>query len=204
MAEIKNENLSTEASVVDETVAEEKKVLFADRCRAKKESINNGFVRFLYVFITAIAIWFVDVVDSIKRNPIKIGAYLIAIPGIFIGFFMNVEIETIYKTQTEWAPIFVFALVLAGMINIFEAFSIISKKNFGSILIASILTGLIVVAGIVYIYEISDGVKSSSQLEFDSIVIRSFIVITVSMILSVVGCVIAWIFRDKNYKRDKF
>lgn len=204
MAEINNENLSTEASVVDETVAEEKKVLFADRCRAKKESINNGFVRFLYGFITAIAIWFVDVVDSIKRNPIKIGAYLIAIPGIFIGFFMNVEIETIYKTQTEWAPIFVFALVLAGMINIFEAFSIISKKNFGSILIASILTGLIVVAGIVYIYEISDGVKSSSQLEFDSIVIRSFIVITVSMILSVVGCVIAWIFRDKNYKRDKF
>lgn len=204
MAEINNENLSTEASVVDETVAEEKKVLFADRCRAKKESINNGFVRFLYVFITAIAIWFVDIVDSIKRNPIKIGAYLIAIPGIFIGFFMNVEIETIYKTQTQWAPLFVFALVLAGMINIFEAFSIISKKNFGSILIASILTGLIVVAGIVYIYEISDGVKSSPQLEFDSIVIRSFIVITVSMILSVVGCVIAWIFRDKNYKRDKF
>lgn len=204
MAKINNENLSTEASVLDETVAEEKKVLFADRCRAKKETINNGFVRFLYGFITAIAIWFVDVVDSIKRNPIKIGAYLIAIPGIFIGFFMNVEIDTIYKTQTHWAPLFVFALVLAGMINIFEAFSIISKKNFGSILIASILTGLIVVAGIVYIYEISDGVKSNSQLEFDSTVIRSFIVITVSMILSVVGCVIAWIFRDKNYKRDKF
>lgn len=180
------------------------KMIYADRVAAKKASMKPGFGKAMYSFFTFIVIWFIDFFDSFKRNPIKIGAWMLAIPGIFIGFLMNFEIDTVYHlTQCKYAPICMFILILSGMINIFEAFSVSKNKNFGSILIATILTLIICGAGVVWIYDVVTQTHKANQ-DFISANYYSFITVGVSMALSVAGCVVAWINMDKTYKKDKF
>lgn len=205
MAEINNENV--EEVVVEETPAttadNTEKTVFADRVAAKKASIKNPFVRFLYGFVTFFAVWFLDFIDSFKRNPIKLGGYLIALPGIFIGFFMNFEINSVYSIEVTYAPFCMFVLVLCGMINIFEASGIISKKNFSSILIATILSAFITLTGVLFIVDVLNGNKEADE-GISGQNIGSFFTIGISIVSSIVGCVIAWIHRDREYKRDKF
>ena len=193
MAELENNKVelaeeATEVTSAENTEDIEEKETFADRA-AKKRAEMRGFKKAIYTFVTYIAVLFLDFIDSFKRNPIKIGAWMIAIPGIFIGFLMNYEIDSVYHTQNATkAPVFMFILVLCGMVNIFEAFSIMKNKNFGSILIATILYTII---------DDGDG-------KFIAANYGSFATVIVSMILSVVGIVICWIHRDKEYKKDKF
>lgn len=209
MAELENnevEEVVEEAAeeVVEETTDTiEEKETFADRA-AKKRAEMKGFKKVMYTFITYIAIVFLDFIDSFRRNPIKIGAWLIAIPGVFIGFLMNYEIDSVYHTaDATKAPVFMFILILCGMINIFEAFSITKNKNFGSILIATILSAVIVVSGFIYIIDLVTTINDKDG-EFITANYGSFITVGASMILTVVGIVICWIHRDKEYKKDKF
>ena len=96
-----------------------------------------------------------------------------------------------------------FILVLCGMINIFEAFSITKNRDFASILIATVLALVITVSGVIYILDINKTVNDLDET-LTSNAVKSFITIGGSILLSIVGVVIAWIFRDKNYKKDKF
>lgn len=208
MAELENNKVelaeeATEVTSVENTEDIEEKETFADRA-AKKRAEMRGFKKAIYTFVTYIAVLFLDFIDSFKRNPIKIGAWMIAIPGIFIGFLMNYEIDSVYHTQNATkAPVFMFILVLCGMVNIFEAFSIMKNKNFGSILIATILSTIIVVSGFVYIFDLVTTINDGDG-KFIAANYGSFATVIVSMILSVVGIVICWIHRDKEYKKDKF
>lgn len=200
MAELEN---NVEEVVEETTDVVEEKETFADRT-AKKLAEMRGFKKVMYMFITYIAILFLDFIDSFKRNPIKIGAWMIAIPGVFIGFLMDYEIDSVYHTQDATkAPVFMFILILCGMINIFEAFSITKNKNFGSILIATILGAIIIVSGFIYIFDLVTTINDHGY-GFIGANYGSFITVGVSMLLTIVGIVICWIFRDKSYKKDKF
>lgn len=204
---VKSENGETAINfdaIEEVPVSENQNMIFADRVEAKKKTIKNPFVRVCYSFVMFIAVAFLDFIASFKRNPIKIGAWLIAIPGVFIGFLMNFELDTVYTfTEANKAPLCMFILVLCGMINIFEAFSITKNRDFASILIATVLALVITVSGVIYILDINKTVNDLDET-LTSNAVKSFITIGGSILLSIVGVVIAWIFRDKNYKKDKF
>ena len=199
--EIKNEELET--PIVENVDNNSENTRFADRVAAKRASMPNGFKKGMYVFFMSIAVWFVDFIDTFKRNKIKIGAFLIATPGIFIGFLMNFEIDSIMRLGVKKAPICLFALTLCGYINIFEATVLTKKKNLFTVIIVSLLSLIITVTGFVYIIDVIN-VTKDQNLTLNSNNIISFIIIGMSIALSLAGCVIGFIFRDKNYKKDKF
>lgn len=133
----------------------------------------------------------------------KIAGYLIATPGIFIGFLLDYEIDSIYSLGVKKAAISMFILVLVGYINIFEAAQLIKNKNLGTCIIVAVLTAVIAVSGIIYITDIIN-VTNDYGYDLTDVNIKSFITVGVSVVLSIVGCVLAFIWRDKNYKKDKF
>lgn len=178
-------------------------VRYADRVAAKRAEMKPGFKKGFFVFYTFFAVWFLDFIDTFKRNKMKIAGYLIATPGIFIGFLLDYEIDSIYSLGVKKAAISMFILVLVGYINIFEAAQLIKNKNFGTCIIVAVLTAVIAVSGIIYITDIIN-VTNDYGYDLTDVNIKSFITVGVSVVLSIVGCVLAFIWRDKNYKKDKF
>ncbi len=201
----KFENVQTEnVTTADQAIKNEApQMRFADRVKEKQSTMKPGFVKGMYVFFTFIAVWFLDFIDTFKRNPSKIGAYLIALPGIFIGFLMNLEIDTVYPLDVKVAPVCMFILVICGCINIFEASGVIKYRNLKTIIIAGVLSLVIFAAGLVYIIEV---IQKSDDInrELNTTNIESFITVGISMVCGIIGTIIAFIFRDKNYKKDKF
>ena len=66
--EIKNEELET--PIVENVDNNSENTRFADRVAAKRASMPNGFKKGMYVFFMSIAVWFVDFIDTFKRNKI--------------------------------------------------------------------------------------------------------------------------------------
>lgn len=209
--EIFNEDIENESAVntvEEETVVSDEKVnesgtRFADRAAVKRENMPNGFKKGFFVFWSTLVIWFLDWIETFKRNKIKIAALLIMIPGVFIGFLLDYEIDSVYSLGVKVAPVCMFILVLCGYINIFEGFQLIGKKNLGTIIIISVLTLVLIICGILYISDVNK-VTKDQNMEITSTNVISFIIVGSSMVVSLVGCVLAYIWRDKNYKKDRF
>ena len=94
-----------------------------------------------------------DFIASFRYNNMKLAGWLIALPGIFIGFFLQWHAPVVknlaftYSVYDEvldatvdksyipfdYTGIALFILMLAGILNIFGAASVIGKKNLGSV-----------------------------------------------------------------------
>ena len=104
----------------------------------------------------------------------KLAALLVAIPGLLIGFFLVVHADTVnaidysfqfwneeYFTFDEYTlpqvpfdatGISLFLIMLFGILNVFNALSMSSKKNLGSVVISCIFTGIMILLSAYYIY----------------------------------------------------
>ncbi len=199
----KNVDDISENNQVTEEITTNENLKFADRVKTKEAQMKPGIKKGLYVFVMYFAVLFTDIVASLKRNPAKIGALFIAAPGIFIGFFLNLEIDTIYPLAARWASFCMFVLVLCGCVNIFEAAEINKNRDLKSIIIAGLISIIIAVCGVVYIIDVNKAIKDQGA-SINSTNIKSFIAVGISSVLGLIGVVIAFIFRDKQFKRDKF
>ncbi len=175
-----------------------------------------------------------DFIASFKYNNMKLAGWLIAVPGIFIGFFLqwhapavkqmtfeyskfNEEtfvIEKINAIGFDYTGIALFILMLCGILNIFGAASVMGKKNLGSVVRATIFTGIITVAGALYLFAIfyfnslvqkgtinvtTDG--SAWSIWNSSDFIMSIISIIVSIVCAIAGCVLGFINYDRTYEK---
>lgn len=183
--------------------------------------------------LTYIKFIFTDFFTSFKYNKMKLPGYLVAIPGIFLGFFLVFHIPVVNSfsfTQVRYDPqigenitttyfpdlsaVMLFLLVLFGILNLFTAFNMMSKKNLGSVITATITAVVIVVAGALYLYMlflyvslIEQGIvilPNHAQFEWSTNYLGSLISVVVSMISSVAGVILGFIFYDRNYKKVKF
>lgn len=211
-----------------ETEIVEEKLPFADKAKIyksnllawgknKADGIENKFLKVLFIIyyhIVAIfqtigleiAIFSIDFVDSIKRNPSKGGGLLIATPGILIGFLLVFQIDCVYELGDITSAYFaLFALVMAGAINIFSASNVIKKRSLGASIMATIVTAIIVGCGILYLSQVFHGMSWNKEKGF-SVTYSTYVsIVTVilSMLLSTAGVVISYIFYDHTYQRDK-
>lgn len=173
-----------------------------------------------------------DFIASFRYNNMKLAGWLIAVPGIFIGFFLQwhapvvkqlafeykvydtVADELVTKNYIgfDYTGIALFILMLAGILNIFGASAVMSKKNLGSVVRASIFTGIIVIAGALYLYaiffynslvqqnKINTGIEGFSVFGNTNF-IMAIISIIVSMVCAVAGCIIGFIKYDRTYEK---
>jgi hypothetical protein len=123
----------------------------------------------------------------------------------------------------------IFLLMLFGILNVFNALSMSGKKNLGSVVIATVFTGIMIVLSAYYIYAAivynkftSDGyyvaqavnnegytdiideiiVKKNANLsEFTNNYLISIISIIVCDVLSVAGVVLGFINYDRTYEK---
>ena len=119
--------------------------------------------------------------------------------------------EQITKTLLgfDYSAIVLFVLMLAGIMNIFFASNMSSKKNLGSVVTATVSTGIIWVCGILYIVAIfisysgfaSGKITSSTGWVWDINKIISLASVIISMLVSAVGVVLGYIFYDRTYEK---
>lgn len=109
----------------------------------------------------------------------------------------------------DYSAIMLFVLMLAGIMNIFFASNMSSKKNLGSVVTATVSTGIIWVCGILYMIAIfisysgfaSGKITSSTGWVWDINKIMSLASVIVSMLVSAVGVVLGYIFYDRTYEK---
>ncbi len=188
-----------------------------------------------------------DFINSFKYNNMKLPAILVALPGIFLGFFLGYHSRAIssvsfnmsgfmsdgldgnctYKIGFDYTGIVLFILMLLGILNIFAAVTMSGKKNFGSVMMCTISSVAIVVCGCLYLfalftfregsttYVLNNGNKvyidqydiyrtyitSTKVFKMDTDWIISIGSVIVSMVTSVVGCVLGFIFYDRTYEK---
>ena len=188
-------------------------------------SVLKGFGKYL------VRVW-KDFIASFRYNNMKLAGWLIAVPGIFIGFFLQWHAPVVkqlafnYSVYSEeldelvaesyigfdFTGIALFILMLAGILNIFGAAAVMSKKNLGSVVRATIFTGIVTITGALYLYAIffyNDLVKSGKinagiedwKLMGDTKFVLAIISIVVSILCSVLGCVLGFIKYDRTYEK---
>lgn len=126
------------------------------------------------------------------------------------------EAGIVHKVQTLHSAFQMFALIVLGAVMMFVAVNVKGKRNLGSTIQAALVTSAIVIFGIFWIMNfyrtntiynvdkwtsLSDGSSYSVTSKTNLI---SQICVIVSMICSVIGTVLSFIFRDKTYKKDVF
>ncbi len=174
---------------------------------------------------------FFDFFTSFKYNKMKLPGFLVAIPGIFLGFFLTFHIPVVnnfsFKADsyvngslvtTEYFPdisaLVLFVLVLFGILNLFTAFNMMSKKNLGSVITATITTVIIVAAGAIYLVMLFLYVSLCQQgivvlpdgatFTWSTNYLMSMLSVIISMVCSVAGVILGFIFYDRNYKKVNF
>ena len=134
---------------------------------------ENVFLKILKMFGTYLKNLFYDFFTSFKYNNMKLAGYLVAVPGVFIGFFMGLHANLVngityaifkvgdadeflanYKFSFDFSSLSLFMMMLFGILNIFTAAQMMGKKNLGSVVVATITTVGILVSGALYIYAI--------------------------------------------------
>lgn len=113
----------------------------------------------------------------------------------------------------DYSAICFFLLMLFGILNVFTAFSMMNKKNLGSVIAATITTAGIVICGVLYIsaifiyfnsLSINGGPivrQDTNPWVWDLNKIMALISISVSMLTSVAGIVMGYIFFDRTYEK---
>ena len=119
--------------------------------------------------------------------------------------------ETVKILPFNYSGMVLFVLMLLGIINIFFSLSVSGKKNLGSVVKASVTTAGILICSIFYIAAIfateaaikdpTRGLNVSVTTVIDSDAIMSITFIIVSVVASIAGCILGFIFYDRNYEK---
>lgn len=184
----------------------------------QNNSNGNKFVKVIKMFLQFLKNICYDFVTSFKYNKMKLPGYLIAIPGIFIGFFLSSHVNTLgvmvlgEKGEENYAGIFLFILMLFGILNIFVSVSVMGKKNLGSVIISAITSLFIVGFGAVYLWNFfySRELLTSGAINlnnYDATMTTdnyiSIIFVMISMLSCTIGVVLGFIFYDRTYEKVK-
>ena len=164
-----------------------------------------------------------DFISSFKYNNMKLAAILVAIPGVFLGFFLTfhatvvnqivytLEDGTLYKMPFDFTGLVLFILMLFGILNIFGAVTMSGKKNLGSVIVCTITSSIIIIAGALYLYALFtfmsgyDGgrgvIVTADVIKIDANWYISIASIIISMLTSLVGCILGFINYDRTYEK---
>ena len=145
--------------------------------------------------------------DSFKYNPCKFAGILIALPGFFMGFFLGIHSKILF-INNDFAGLYMFIMVLFGCINVFNGVAVMGKRNLASIMISSLCSIVITIVGILWIVAIFTSWKAdvvlSKPYTLNSEHYISIGCVVLSILCSIIGCIWAFIKRDKNYKKVVF
>lgn len=127
----------------------------------QKENVLVKILKMLGTYLKNLGF---DFITSFKYNNMKLAGLLIAVPGAIFGFFLfahNPVVKSLvyttvtgelYKNTPMYAGFVLFLLMLFAILNIFTGFTVMNKKNLGSVVLCTITSVCMIACGIVYIY----------------------------------------------------
>lgn len=198
---------NTEKELVAEEVKNEESVQNTTE-QVTPDKKKEGFGQYLK------NVW-LGFLDTFQYNPCKLPGILIALPGLFIGFFLawHSKVRFIVEDgQLNLSGFYMFIMVLFGCINIFNGVTFSSKRNLGSLIISIICSLVIAVFGVLWIVGIANSFALTSSgkvvlqipLKFDFSCAMSIIGVALAIICSVIGCLLGYFKYDRNYKKVVF
>lgn len=185
----------------------------------KKEGSFSGVFKMLGSYLKDV---FLNFIQSFKYNDMKLAAILAAIPGFGLGFFLYFHASVVnvitfkivgqkanYGLPFDWSAMVLFFMMLFGILNIFGAVSMSSKKNLGSVITTTITSAGIVICGTLYLVALfvflqgvnSGNIKINSFKGIDSNWIISIASTIVSMVLAIAGVILGFIKYDRTYEK---
>ena len=195
-----------------------------------KEPENEGKKKgALSYFVTYLKNLWYDFRTSFKYNNMKLAGILVAIPGIFLGFFLTLHanvvtkmslttahfdeakeeiVQVSYLKPFDFSALVLFLMVLFGILNIFTSVTMSSKKNLGSVVLATITTSLIVICGALYLYSIffylsllnANKIGTANNFYTKDLYI-SIASVIVSIVTSIAGVILGFIRYDRTYEK---
>lgn len=185
-----------------------KELVVQETAYDENENVKHGFKDYLY------GVWY-NFIDSFRYNPCKLAGILVALPGLFIGFFLGFHSNITFlvkEGQTDYSGLLMFILVLMGCINIANGVTLSSKRNLGSVIVSSLCSLIITICGVLWIYLIfySYHLVNSGQITLESEysmgfnTIMSLLSVALSIVCSIAGCILGYFKRNKDYKKVKF
>ena len=95
-----------------------------------------------------------DMKRSLQDNINILWALLIGSSGVFIGMFLSDHVEAVGSLDAAYSlsGMAMFALVIAGCLNIVWAFSVMKTRSLSATIFATITTAVILVCGFYWIY----------------------------------------------------
>ena len=163
--------------------------------------------------------WWIGTVDSFRYNPCKLAGILVLLPGVFIGFFLGFHSGVTFFVnadagEQDFSGLLMFVLVLMGCVNIFNGVTLMGKRNLGSVIVSSLCSAIIVICGVFWIerifyskHLIDEGIvklTSGEGFTFTFNHIMSIGSVVLAMLCSVLGCILGYINRNKDYKKVTF
>lgn len=188
---------------------------------------ENVFAKIFKTLGSYFANVFKDFITSFRYNNMKLAAILVAVPGVFLGFFLHwhaiVVNQVAYRTGQfdeagnailygmpfDFTGLVLFILMLFGILNIFSSVTMSNKKNLGSVVTCTITSTVIVIAGALYLYALftfiagynNGSIPMKTEFTLDVNWIISIISIIISMVASVAGVVLGFINYDRTYEK---
>jgi hypothetical protein len=190
----------------------------------QKENVFAKIFKTLGAYFVSV---FKDFITSFKYNNMKLAAILVAVPGVFLGFFLHwhaiVVNQVSYNTGQldangnailfgmpfDFTGLVLFILMLFGILNIFGAVTMSGKKNLGSVITCTITSSVIVIAGALYLYALftfisgynSGDIQMKTAFTVDTNWIISIVSIIISIVTSIAGVVLGFINYDRTYEK---
>lgn len=207
---------------------------------------TNAFAKAFKAFGRYLRLMCLDFINSFKYNNMKLPAILVALPGIFLGFFLGYHSRVIrpitygmagyyngagevatYKLGFDYTGLVLFVLMLLGILNIFAAVTMSGKKNFGSVIVCTISTLGIIVCASLYLYALfvyNEGATTQIKVNGKGIMNEAYKIekcyisstekfepskywglsitsVVISVVSSVAGCILGFIFYDRTYEK---
>lgn len=118
-----------------------------------------------------------------------------------------------YVLGFDYSAIMFFILMLFGILNIFTAVSMSGKKNLGSVVVATVTSSVVVIAGAMYLaaiflyvsnLDVNGGPLVTSVANpwtWSASKIIAVLTVSLSMISSIAGCVLGYIHYDRTYEK---
>ena len=181
---------------------------------------ENPFVKIFKTLGVYLKETFLNFIQSFKYNDMKLAAILAAIPGFGLGFFLTFHASVVnsislrsggstYVLPFDWSGMMLFFMMLFGILNIFGAVSMSSKKNLGSVITTTITSAGILIFGGLYLMALfvffggvsSGAIRVNNFKGMDINWIMSIASVVISMALAVAGVILGFIHYDRTYEK---
>lgn len=188
---------------------------------------ENAFVKFFKTLGSYFKSIFLDFIQGFKYNMMRIPAILLAVPGVFLGFFLTFHSEVvqnlyfevpIFENQTlvrteyyagisfDFSGILLFVLMLCGILNIFLCLGVSGKKNLGSVVKCTIVSAILVIAGGLYLFLVFTCIAGKDEIFKGDLAIDynwyiSIASVIVAMLTSIIGCILGFLWYDRTYEK---